>query len=102
MQLTQAALDRLPLAVLEVHYHSLVRDFDSTTRAICEHLGLPWSPELRNFDKTAAKRGVATASAAQVRKGLYDGTEQWRPYAAHFEPLMPILGPWIERFGYQV
>lgn len=102
MQLTLAALDRLPLAVLKVHYHNLVRDFDPTTRAICEHLGLHWSPELRNFDKTAAKRGVATASAAQVRQGLYDGTEQWRPYAAHFEPLMPILAPWIERFGYQV
>lgn len=100
MRLTQDCLDRLPLHVHEVHYHRLVRDFDATTRGICAFLGLEWSEQLRRFDRTAAQRGVTTASAGQVRRGLYDGTGQWQPYAEYLAPVMPLLQPWIERFGY--
>lgn len=100
MRLTQACLDRLPLIFHEVHYHRLVRDFDATTQAICAFLGLEWSEDLRRFDRTAARRGVSTASAGQVQRGLYDGTGQWRPYAEYLAPVMPLLQPWIDRFGY--
>jgi hypothetical protein len=55
---------------------------------------------MRQFDRTAKARGVATASVGQVRKGLYDGTRQWERYADQLAPVMPILAPWIERFGY--
>ena len=100
MRLTQSCLDRLPLNVHEVHYHCLVRDFDSTTREICDFLGLEWTADLRRFDRTAARRGVTTASAGQVQRGLYDGPRQWEPYAQFFAPVMPMLQPWIDRFGY--
>ncbi|HEX4848435.1 MAG TPA: sulfotransferase, partial [Novosphingobium sp.] len=100
MQLIELARERLNLAMLEVHYHRLVQDFDATTREICSFIGLDWSEDLRRFDRTAQRRGVATASAGQVRRGLYDGTRQWEPYARHLEPVMPLLQPWIERFGY--
>lgn len=100
MQLTQSCLERLPLRVHEVHYHRLVREFDATTREICDFLGLGWRAELREFDRTAARRGVTTASAGQVQRGLYDGTRQWEPYAEYLAPVMPLLQPWIERFGY--
>lgn len=100
MRLTDAALAKLPLHVLEVHYHHMVQDFDTTTRAICGFAGLPWNEDLRRFDRTARKRGVSTASARQVRRGLFDGTRQWEPYAEHLEPVMPILQPWIDKLGY--
>ena len=100
MRLTELCRERLPLATHEVHYHELVRDFDATVRAACAFAGLPWDPAVREFDRTARERGVSTASAGQVRKGLYDGTGQWRPYARFLEPVMPVLAPWIERFGY--
>lgn len=100
MRLTQTCLERLPLHFHEVHYHRLVRDFDATTRAICDFLDLEWNEELRRFDRTAARRGVTTASAGQVQRGLYDGTRQWEPYAEFLAPVMPLLAPWIERFGY--
>lgn len=101
MELIETARDRLPLAIHEVRYEGLVRDFEVETRAICTFLGLEWSEDLRRFDRTAKARGVATASAGQVRKGLYDGSGQWRPYAQYFEPVLPILAPWIDKFGYQ-
>jgi Tfp pilus assembly protein PilF len=100
MRLTDAAMARLDLAFHEVHYHQLVREFDATTHGICAFLGLEWSEDLRRFDATAARRGVSTASSSQVRRGLYDGTGQWQRYASYIEPVMPILGPWIERLGY--
>ncbi|HUQ13428.1 MAG TPA: sulfotransferase [Novosphingobium sp.] len=100
MRLIDLALERLPLAVFELDYHRVVREFEPTTRALCAFTGIPWSEDVRRFDKTAQARGVSTASAGQVRKGLYDGSGQWRPYARHFEPIVPILAPWIERFGH--
>jgi len=79
---------------------TIVGDFDAATQTLCGFVGIPWSAEVRRFDKTAQARGVSTASAGQVRKGLYDGSGQWRPYARQLEPVLPILAPWIERFGY--
>ncbi len=100
MRLTETAIAKLPLAVHEVQYHRMVEDFDATTRAICVFAGLTWSEDLRRFDQTARARGVSTASARQVRRGLYDGTRQWEPFADYLAPVMPILMPWIERLGY--
>lgn len=99
MRLTDLALATLPLTAMEVQYRALVREFEATTKAICAFAGLPWSENVGRFDRTAERRGVGTASATQVRKGLYDGSGQWRPYARWLEPVLPILAPWIERFG---
>ncbi len=100
MRLTQTSLEKLPLTTHELRYDALVRDFDATTREVCDFIALPWSPDLRNFSKAAKTRGVSTASAAQVRKPLYDGTRQWERYRTHIEPVLPILQPWIDRFGF--
>ncbi len=100
MRLTEAALARLPMAVLEVPYHRMVQDFDAMTHEICRFAGLEWTEDLRRFDRTARARGVSTASARQVRRGLFDGTRQWEPYAEYLELVMPILQPWIEKLGY--
>jgi hypothetical protein len=37
----------------------------------------------------------------QVLRGLYrEGAGQWRRYEAQLAPAIPILQPWIERYGY--
>ncbi|WP_225207069.1 tetratricopeptide repeat-containing sulfotransferase family protein [Novosphingobium huizhouense] len=100
MTLIERARERLPLKLLEVPYHCLVQDFDAQTRAICAFIGQPWSENLRRFDRTAKTRGVATASARQVRRGLFDGTRQWERHAAFLATVEPILAPWVERLGY--
>jgi hypothetical protein len=44
---------------------------------------------------------VASASSAQIARGLYtDGTAHWRRYRAQLAPVLPILAPWVETFGY--
>ena len=87
---------------VEKTYHALVQDFDATTQAMCDFAGLEWNEAVRGFDSTARRRGVSTASAAQVRRGLYDGTRQWQPYAQWLDPVMPVLEPWLAKFGYAV
>lgn len=100
MRLTELCIDSLPLKLNIVRYDRIVRDFDAETKRLCAFIGVPWSDSLRHFDRTAKLRGVSTASAAQVRKPLYDGTRQWERYAEHLAPVMPILQPWIDKFGF--
>ncbi|HEX9964201.1 MAG TPA: sulfotransferase [Allosphingosinicella sp.] len=101
MRLTETCRERLPLAFHEVWYHRLVADFEPTVRAMAEFVGLAWTDEFHAFDKTARSRGVRTASATQVRRGLYDGGGRWRRYGEQLAPALPILAPWVERFGFE-
>jgi tetratricopeptide (TPR) repeat protein len=100
MRLTEAALAVFPIRAHVVRYDALVADFDATVAALCAATGIPWSPAMREFGATARRRGVATASAAQVRRDLYDGGGAWRRHAAALAPVLPILAPWVERFGF--
>lgn len=100
MALTQACLERLPLTAHVLRYEDVVADFDAATAALCAFVGVPWREEVRRFDRTAARRGVTTASGRQLRRGLFDGRRQWERYADRLAPVLPILAPWIERFGY--
>ena len=99
MRFTDRCLATLPLDAMEVGYAAMVRRFEPTTRDLCRFLGLAWSARLHDFAATARGREITTASAAQGRGGLYDGGGQWRRYATHLAPVIPILAPWIERFG---
>ena len=100
MRLTELALERLPLRYHVIQYHKIVQDFDAESAKMCAFAGLEWTEAVRNFDATAKRRGVTTASVGQVHRGLYDGTQQWRPYALYMEPIMDTLQPWVDKFGY--
>ncbi len=101
MRLIELCLERLPVNAYELRYDRLVTDFDGATQDLCAFIGLPWSPDMRHFDRTAKSRGVATASASQVRKPLYNGTKQWERYREYMMPVLPILQPWVDRFGFE-
>ena len=101
MRLTELCRERLPLAYHEIRYDRLVADFETTVRAFAAFIGLEWTDQFHAFDRTAKTRGVRTASATQVRKGLYDGGGRWRRYQDQLAPVLPILAPWVERFGFQ-
>ena len=89
------------LAYLEVRYEDLVEDFDGQTRAACGFIGLEWNEAMRDFAETAKGKDIRSPSAAQVRRGLYEqGVGQWRRYGEQLAPVMPLLQPWVERFGY--
>lgn len=101
MTLVELCRARLPLTFHDVRYDRLVTDFEGTVRAMATFIGLEWTEAFRQFDRTARSRGVRTASATQVRQGLYDGRGQWRRYDGEMAPALRILAPWVERFGFE-
>ena len=53
-----------------------------------------------DFAKRAQARAVDTPSTSQLARGLSgDGVGAWRPYSGPLESVMPLLAPWVERFG---
>ncbi|HYI41794.1 MAG TPA: sulfotransferase [Allosphingosinicella sp.] len=100
-RLIELCRERLPLAFHEVRYDRLVAEFEPTVRAMADFAGIAWTEDFHAFDRTAVKRGVRTASATQVRRGLYDGGGRWRRYEDQLAPVLPILDPWVERLGFQ-
>jgi tetratricopeptide (TPR) repeat protein len=100
MRLIDLHLAVLPVPVHVVDYAALVADFDATTRSLAQFVGVPWTEAARDFSRTAAAREVRTVSAPQVRRGLFDGTRQWERYREQLAPVLPILEPWIRKFGY--
>ena len=84
-----------------VSHERIIDDFDGEMGRVCAFLRLDWSDGLRDFAPRARQRGVATPSAAQLARGLSaEGRGQWRRYQAQMQPVLPILDPWIRRFGY--
>ena len=100
MRLQRHSLARMGNPVFELRYEELVADFDGVTRRLCAALGLEWREALRDFSATARQRNVSTASVGQVRRGLYNGGGQWQRFAEQLAPVLPVLQPWIDAFGY--
>ncbi len=86
-----------------VVYERVVEDSRAELQPLCTYLGLDWSDELLDHQRTAARRGViTTASYAQVTEPLYTRARgRWEPYRRWLEPVLPVMRPWIERLGYQ-
>lgn len=102
MRLSEVYRHRLPVAQHEVRYEGLVEDFEGTARAACDFLGLQWEQGMADFAAKARTRGISTPSAAQVGRGLNrDGQGVWHRYQEQMAPVLPVLEPWIRRFGYE-
>jgi tetratricopeptide (TPR) repeat protein len=85
----------------EVRYESLVSDFEGEMKQVCEFLGVPWDAQMHDFAQLSRQRTIKTPSSTQVVRGLYrEGRGQWENYAAQLAPALPILAPWIDRYGY--
>jgi tetratricopeptide (TPR) repeat protein len=101
MRLSELYRVKLGLATHRIRHEDLVRDFDAETRKLCDFLGIAQSGDLKNFAEQARAKPINTPSATQVSRGLYsEGMGQWRRYESHLAPVMPILTPWVARFGY--
>jgi len=80
----------LPGVVHDVRYEDFVADQEGQTRALMAHLGLPWDDKVLSFHQT--DRPVRTASAAQVRQPMYQGSvDLWKLYGDRLKPLLDRL-----------
>lgn len=102
MRLSETYRKFLSLPQHVVRYESMVDDFEKTARAACSFVGLEWDQAMTDFAAKASSRGITTPSAAQVARGLNrDGQGVWRRYRDQIAPVLPLLEPWVRRFGYE-
>jgi tetratricopeptide (TPR) repeat protein len=104
MRLWTAARDRLPLNVHEVRYERLVADPEAVLRDVAAFAGIAFDPAMLDHRDTARARGLITSpSHAQVAEPIYSrAVDRWRRYRSQLDPVLPLLEPWCERFGYDL
>jgi len=88
--------------VLEWRYESVVADLDAAVARLGSFLQIRDASPMRDFAEHAQrKQFIATPSYAQVTQPVNAAAVgRWMNYPAQFEPVLPMLRPWIERFGY--
>lgn len=100
----ERAREVFPLKVHTIAYEKLVDDPEAQLRRLAKELEIEWRDEMLDHIVTAAGRGViATASYAQVTEPIYRRSiGRWEKYRSHLEPVLPVLAPWAEKFGYRI
>lgn len=85
-----------------VSYERLVEDVEAEVRPLIDWLGLEWHDTLLDHTATARSRGlITTASYSQVTEPIYRrASGRWKRYEENLVPVIPVLQPWIVRFGY--
>lgn len=79
-----------PGRILDVDYAALTGEPEAALRRVVDFCGLGFEPGM--LDLKARSRGVATASAVQVRdKVVALETPKWEPYRRYLGPLMSHL-----------
>jgi hypothetical protein len=98
----EKARDLIGPPVHTVVYENVVKDRERELRSLLDFLALDWSDEVLEHESTALNRGrIKTASYAQVAQPIYDRSAgRWRNYDKHLEPILPVIGPWVAKFGY--
>jgi tetratricopeptide (TPR) repeat protein len=104
MNLWEKSRAAMPLDVHAIKYEELVANAESEVRRLIDFLGLEWDDGVTDHERTAESRSfVGTASYAQIIEPLYDRSiGRWQRYREQMEPVLPILAPWAERFGYDM
>lgn len=92
----------LRLDVGYLKYEDLVSDLRSAAEPLLEFLGLQWDDNLMNYQETAlSRRRINTPSYNQVTQKLYtQASGRWENYRSHMAPVLPILQPWSQEWGY--
>ncbi|UGB37705.1 tetratricopeptide repeat-containing sulfotransferase family protein [Frateuria soli] len=88
--------------VLEWRYESVVGDLEGHLARLGAFLDIADPTPMTRFAEHARnKRFISTPSYAQVTRGIHPGAvNRWHHYREHFEPVLPLLRPLVDRLGY--
>ena len=100
----ERARELMGARVHTIFYENIVEDRDRELRPLFDFLWLEWHDDVLDHQATARRRGhVKTASYAQVVEAIYKRSAgRWQNYRKHLEPIIPLIRPWAEKFGYEV
>ena len=88
--------------ILQLRYEDLLADFAGNAQRIGDFIGVEDATPMLAFHEHARKKGyIATPSYAQVIEPANTrGVGRWLRYRAHMQPILPILKPIMEHWGY--
>ena len=89
-------------SMLGWRYETVVDDFDAAVMRLGQFLEVADASPFAGFAARARdKQFIATPSYAQVTQPVNAAAVgRWMNYREQFEPVLPVLRPWLERFGY--
>lgn len=89
--------------VHELRYETFVADFEASVRAIADFLELPWEDAMLEPGEHARRKGfISTPSYSEVVQPVNSrAVGRWSAYRAHFGEAIPLLRPYLERWGYE-
>lgn len=87
-----------------VVYERVVADREAELKSLFGFIGLDWHDAVLEHEATAKGRGrIKTASYAQVVEPIYTRSAgRWWNYRKQLEPILPVLEPWVKKFGYSL
>jgi len=85
-----------------LRYESLVEDFQGYTRRVFDFLEVPWNDAVLAPAKRATEKLlISTPSYSQVVQPVSaQFVGRWNNYRTHFEASLPVLAPYLHRWGY--
>jgi tetratricopeptide (TPR) repeat protein len=88
----------------ELRYELLTADFATEVRKLGAFLQLPWDEAMLTPGEHALAKGfISTPSYSQVIEPVNNrAVDRWKHYERQFRDVLPILMPWIERWGYSL
>jgi Flp pilus assembly protein TadD len=88
--------------VFAFRHEDLLDDFAGTAQRIGDFIGVADTTPMLAFHEHARRKGyIATPSYAQVTEPVNrKGVDRWRRYRQYMEPVLPVLRPIMEHWGY--
>jgi tetratricopeptide (TPR) repeat protein len=88
----------------ELRYEKFTSNFATEVRNLAEFLQLPWHEAMLAPGEHALDKGfISTPSYSQVLEPVNSkSVGRWQHYERHFRAQLPVLMPWIERWGYSL
>ncbi|MCW8845353.1 MAG: sulfotransferase [Gammaproteobacteria bacterium] len=86
---------------LEYRYESLVENFDETVTEVLDFIGVGWHEDIAHYRQAAKKRVITTPSYRDVTGPVNSrALDRWRRYEQELAPILPLLEPFVDVFGY--
>ena len=102
MQVAALSMDQVGNPLHRLRYEDLVAAPKDQLKALLNFLALEWDDSMLEYRQQDGVDTSNTPSYQQVSQPLHTRSiGKWRHYLKQLESSLPVLQPWVERFGYQ-
>ena len=102
MQVAALSMDQVGGPLHKLRYEDLVAEPQDQLTALLKSIALERHDSMLDYRQQGGSETSNTPSYQQVSQPLYARSiGRWRHYSKQLESSLPVLQPWVERFGYQ-